>query len=124
MDIIDEEGVPIHIYLWLPTYLIWLLKEILVANFTVIGLILHPRCPISPSLVQLRALSNTELGWVILANSITLTPGTITIRLRSGLLLVHSLTRTGADDLLAGNMNRRVKHLEGASTHPQPTFSP
>ena len=124
MDIIDEEGVPTHIFLWLPSYLLWLAKEIILSNLTVIRLILHPETPISPTLFQLRAQAKSELGWVILANSITLTPGTITIRLRDGVLLVHSLTRSGADALLEGNMNRRVKHLEGAADNPQSTFAP
>jgi multicomponent Na+:H+ antiporter subunit E len=112
MDIIDEEAVPAHVYLHLPGYGLWLIKEIIVSSLVVAGQILRPRLRISPTLARFPALPRTAVGQVILANSITLTPGTITIRLRDGQLLVHALTRRGADGLLRGAMNRRVAGLE------------
>lgn len=113
MDIIDEESVPAHMWIGLPAYGLWLIKEIVCSSLVVAGRILSPRLRISPTLVCIRAQPRTGLGQVILANSITLTPGTITVRLRDGDLLVHSLSRRGADDLLRGGMNRRVAALEG-----------
>lgn len=113
MNVIDEEAVPAHLYVALPWYGLWLLKEIVVSSLTVAALILRPRLRISPTLARIPALPETAVGQVILANSITLTPGTVTVRLRDGVLLVHALSRRGAQTLGDGSMNRRVAALEG-----------
>ena len=47
----------------------------------------------------------------ILGNSITLTPGTLTLQIRDGHFTVHALTESGADDLMSGEMDRRVSEL-------------
>ena len=74
---------------------------------------LNPKLPISPCLIRLRASQSTDLGQVIYANSITLTPGTITLDVRDDIILVHNLTDEMADDLLTNEMDRRVTQLEG-----------
>jgi multicomponent Na+:H+ antiporter subunit E len=68
----------------------------------------------SPRLVEVKAGSDHAVDQVILGNSITLTPGTLTIDLHYGLLKVHALTETGANDLVSGEMNRRVTALRDA----------
>lgn len=116
MEILDAEGQPLHLILDILRYLPWLMKEVVLSNLDVARRILHPALPISPCVVRVRALQKTPLGQVIFANSITLTPGTLTLRLREGYVVVHALTREGAAALEAGEMNRRVRDLEGASS--------
>jgi multicomponent Na+:H+ antiporter subunit E len=69
--------------------------------------------PIEPKVLNLKASQITELGQVIYANSITLTPGTVTIALEDGKLAIHALTPGAAEGLQTGEMDRRVKLLEG-----------
>jgi multicomponent Na+:H+ antiporter subunit E len=97
----------------LPGYLCWLIWRIVLANLDVARRILDPQLPISPTLLRLRVEARTEVAWVVFGNSITLTPGTVTIRLRSGMVLVHALTHESAEALVQGEMNRRVARLEG-----------
>ena len=112
MDVVDHEGHPIHIGHRALLYWPWLLLEIAKSNVEVARLILHPRMPISPVLVQVPAGQKTDLGQVIYANSITLTPGTVSVELEEGKILVHALTAAGATALEAGEMERRVAALE------------
>ncbi len=81
-------------------------------NIQVALIILNPRLPIAPCLIRLRASQSTDLGRVIYANSITFTPGTITLDVRDDIILVHNLTQEMADDLLTNEMDRRVTRLE------------
>ena len=94
-------------------YLPWLVIEVVKANLSLSRIILSPRLRISPRLLRLKALQESELGQVIFANSITLTPGTVTLNLQDGELLVHALTAASAEELREGAMNRRVRSLEG-----------
>lgn len=89
-------------------YLPWLLKEIVVANLQVARLVLDPRLPIDPVVVRLRAPFSTDLALTTLGNSITLTPGTVTLDVEGSELTVHALTRAGVEALLEGSMARRV----------------
>ena len=114
MRIINDEGVPLARLWWRPfLYLPWLAGQIIAANVDVARRILSPSRPISPRLIEVRASQRTQLGQVIYANSITLTPGTISIRIRDGVILVHSLSRESGELLLQGEMNRRVQSVEG-----------
>jgi len=72
-------------------YLLWLLREVVKANLQVLRVVLHPRLPIDPVLVRFRTHLTTDLAKTILANSITLTPGTITVQVSGDEFLVHSL---------------------------------
>lgn len=115
MQVIDYESHPIHLGWRLPVYLIWLLWEIVKANIDVAKRILHPRLPISPTVFTLPATQPTELGHVLYANSITLTPGTVTLQVERDEVEVHALSQEAADDLAKGEMDRRVTWIEGAS---------
>jgi multicomponent Na+:H+ antiporter subunit E len=113
MDVIDAEGHPIHLILRVGIYWAWLFKEIVKSAWDVSRIIVHPRLPISPTLVRLRPTQKTSVGLVLYANSITLTPGTITVEAEPEEFLVHSLTRAGALSLAEGDMDRRVTLHEG-----------
>ena len=63
--------------------------------------------------MRVRALQKTPLGQTIFANSITLTPGTLSLEVEDGSVLVHALTAESAAGVLEGSMNRRVARLEG-----------
>lgn len=113
MDVADHEGVPIawagRFFLFLP----WLLKEILVANIKVAKIILSPSLPISPIMVIFRSTQKTDLGRALYANSITLTPGTITTGVERGRIEVHALTWTEVDGREEDEMGRRASRVEG-----------
>jgi len=113
MDVVDLEGHPIHL-VWsaLISYWPWLAVEIIRSAWSVTQLILKPSLPISPTLVEFEPSQRTDLGLVIHANSITLTPGTITVEAEPGRFLVHALTREGAAGLADSEMDRRCARLE------------
>jgi len=113
MDLLDRESVPLEITPRIALYAPWLLGQIVKANLDVARRVLDPTLPIRPTLVRVPANQRTDLGRVIFANSITLTPGTVSVRLEGGQIVVHALTREAADDLLAGAMDRRVCRVEG-----------
>ena len=114
MDVIDREGHPIHLTWRVLGYWPWLMKEIAKSAWGVSRIILDPRLPIRPTLVRVKTSQKTAVGVVTYANSITLTPGTISMDVKRGEILVHALTRDGAAGLLDGEMDRRVTHFEGA----------
>jgi multicomponent Na+:H+ antiporter subunit E len=94
-------------------YFPWLLKEIAAANWTVIRIVLSPRLDVDPVVLTLKASQRTDLGRVVYGNSITLTPGTLTMDEDGDQLTVHALTRDGAEQLEGGEMDMRVTRLEG-----------
>jgi len=113
MQIIDDEGTPLNMGLRPISYVLWLLKEIVVANIQVARVIVDPKLPIKPRMVRVKANQKTTLGRVILANSITLTPGTVSVNLNGDKIDIHALSFEGAEDDLSGDMDRRVCALEG-----------
>jgi len=115
LAVVDEEGHPIHLAVRALTYWPWLIREIAKSAFDVAFIILSPRLPISPTMIKIKANQKTGLGVSIFANSITLTPGTISVDVVGGEILVHALSKSGADDLEEGTMNRRVARFEGSS---------
>ena len=115
MEVVDHEGHPIHLApRALLVYWPWLFKEIVKSAWSVATIILNPRLPISPTLVRVRTTQKTDVGRTTFANSITLTPGTISVEVGREEFLVHALTRAGARDLAGGEMDRRVTDFERA----------
>ena len=112
MDVVDHEGVPLQLggRFWL--YLPWLMKEILVANVAVAKVILHPKLPISPITVIFHGSQKTDIGRFIYANSITLTPGTITTGVEGQDFEIHALTYADVDGREEDEMDRRVTWVE------------
>lgn len=113
MDIVDHEGHPLHLTWRALGYWTWLTIEIIKANIDVIKSVLSPKLNISPTMLRIRASQKSDLGQVIFANSITLTPGTLSVDVANNEILVHALSKSGADDLLSGKMNRRVTQMTG-----------
>jgi len=112
MDVVDHEAQPIHLTLKIPGYYAWLAKEIILSNLTVVKHIWLGNKSISPGFATITASQKTEIGKVIYANSITLTPGTVTVTLEDDKFLVHSLLKESIEDLESGEMDRRVTQLE------------
>ena len=112
MDVVDHEGVPLYTTSRALAYIPWLLLEILRANIIVARIILNPALPISPIMVHFQASQKTDLGRVIYANSITLTPGTITTGVEGSELEIHALTWGDVDGREEDEMDRRVTRLE------------
>lgn len=111
-NLVDEQGIlnQLHWGRWC-RYNLWLIGQIVTSTIDVAGRILDPRMPISPTVDHVPA-ELSDLGKVIYANSITLTPGTVSIDLADDQIVVHSLTREGMEQVKSGEMYRRVKALE------------
>ena len=89
-------------------YLPRLSYEIIVANLHVAYLVLHPRMPIDPSLVEFETTLVSERAQVALAQSITLTPGTVTVDASDGKFLVHCLSLKAREGLAAGSLQAMI----------------
>ena len=114
MHVLDLEGQPLHLLRPAALYWCWLLAEILKSGWTVVRIIVDPKLPISPTLVRFKPSQQTAVGLVTHANSITLTPGTISVEAERHEFLVHALTRDGAAGVVGSDMDRRVlRALEG-----------
>jgi len=98
-------------------YIPWLIYQIIRANIYVACLALSPRMPIDPHVLRFRTKLESDISWVTLANSITLTPGTITMDIKDGEFFVHALDKRVADDLHAGEMEDRVAHIFMEADH-------
>jgi multicomponent Na+:H+ antiporter subunit E len=96
----------------LPGYWLWLLKEIIVSSWDVAKIILKPSMPISPTVVVLTSEAKTDVGQVVFGNSITLSPGTVTLDLHEGQVMIHCLNSQSAKELQEGEANRRAAALE------------
>ena len=113
MDVADSEGVPLRLGWRTFVYWPWLIKEIALSNVDVARRVLAPRLRISPVRFEVVAQQRTPLGRTIFANSITLTPGTVSMSIDGDRILVHALSEEGRDAVLEGEMNRRGRFLEG-----------
>jgi multicomponent Na+:H+ antiporter subunit E len=89
-------------------YLPWLLYQMLKSALQVAGVVVHPRMPIDPVLVRLPVRLSGDLPLTTFGNSITLTPGTVTVDVEGREFVVHALTRAAAEDLRSGAMESRV----------------
>ena len=95
-------------------YFLWLIKEVVKSAIDVSKIILSPNMKIDPIVVWFKADYDNPAARAILANSITLTPGTVTIDIYdSGVFSVHALNRKFADGLLSGDMQKRIAKLYG-----------
>lgn len=115
MEVVDREGVPMDLWRVAFLYWPWLAWQIVKSAWEVSRIILHPQLPISPTVVRFRPLQRSAVGLVTHANSITLTPGTITIEATDEEFVVHGLTRAGAEGAVDSEMDRRLLRLEQQS---------
>ena len=111
MHLFDTDIFAIRLSLRLFRFWAWLAGEVIRSSLDVTRLVLSPKLPISPTVVKFSTTCTHPVDQVILGNSITLTPGTLTLNIDGNSFLVHSLTRQGAEDIEAGEMDRRVAAL-------------
>ena len=93
----------------LPGYVLWLLWEVVIANIHVLKLAFSPDLDdeISPSMQKVKVSLKTDFARYVFANSITLTPGTVTVKVSKDEFLVHAISKEAAEGLF-GDMERRV----------------
>jgi multicomponent Na+:H+ antiporter subunit E len=113
MEVADREGHPAHLGLSALGYWPWLAKEILKSALDVSKVILDPRLPASPTVVRFKPRQKSAVGLVTHANSITLTPGTLSIEVGPDQFVVHGLTRESANAAIDSDMDLRVERFEG-----------
>ncbi len=113
MDVIDRESHPIHMAPKGMLYFPWLMWEIVKANIDVALAILKGSGAVAPKTMRVKASQRSDIGRVTYANSITLTPGTVTLFVDGDTFVVHALTKGSASGLETGDMDRRVTALEG-----------
>ena len=101
------------INLRLPLYLPWLLKEIIKSNIHVAKCILSPHLPIQPQTLSVKPSQKTNAGLAVHANSITLTPATISVDINEHEIFVHALTDVSAQGIIDGDIDKQVSKLEG-----------
>jgi len=111
--IIDNDSVPSGLFPGILGYWIWLSGEIGKANIEVIRHALAVEPKLSPKLFLVPNPPKTTVGMATYANSITLTPGTISIDMRENEILVHSLTEELADVAAITEMGQRIAKVEG-----------
>lgn len=116
MDAVDDDSVGLRLRLFKTiTYFGWLMVEIVKANWAVIKIILSPKMQINQNLFHIKYSQKSDLGQVIFANSITLTPGTITVETEPGEFLVHALSYSDDDPEALADMDAHVSAIETAS---------
>lgn len=111
MRYFHDDTYPLRLSIGLLPYLAWIMKEVLHSSLQVSRLILDPRLPVSSRVIELDATGLHPVDQAILGNSITLTPGTLTLDVHRGIIKVHCLTEDDAEALLSGDMLSRVAAL-------------
>lgn len=114
MNIIDRDTYSVHMSFRLLKYYLFLGKEILVANIDVIKKIMSPDS-IDPKIAKIPTVKQTDVSKVTYANSITLTPGTVTMDLQDDEITVYALSQDAIDDLKTGRMAEKVPDNEDIS---------
>ena len=110
-NLIDDEGLPIFFIPRLSNYLIWLFKEILKSNFNTAKVIINGK--VKPETFTVKASQVTDVAKVTYANSITLTPGTVTTKMQKDVFEVHALNSDFGNDVRTNEMDKKVTWLEG-----------
>ena len=100
--------VPALRMLW---YLPWLFGRIVQSSLHLTALILHPALPIAPTLIYYRTRLQSQAAIVLLGNSITLTPGTITGEVNEQELVVHALDEESGHDLTTRRLEQKIAHV-------------
>ena len=106
----DREGLPTHLFARLPAYLVWLIGEIVLSNIATAKIILRGES--DPEIFEVPANQVTAAGLANYANSITLTPGTLTVETEQGDFQIHALAYSDEDLEALADMDRRVTEIE------------
>jgi multicomponent Na+:H+ antiporter subunit E len=113
MEHVDGKFEPsIVMSIHLPFYLFWLLVEIIKSNLDVVARVWKGEAAISPTVFKVKASQKSDVCRVLYANSITMTPGTITLDIDGDTFEVHALSEEGKEGVLTGEMDKRVSKLE------------
>jgi multicomponent Na+:H+ antiporter subunit E len=107
---------------WGIVFVAWLLWRIVVASAQVANFALRPSLPFQPRFVRFTTKMRRPLSRVVLANSITLVPGTLTVRLDGDGYLVHCLIPGATDDLESARMQNLIGRFTGEVPEPPPTM--
>ncbi len=113
MALLDEEGVPARYYAGMVPYVPWLAWQVVLSNWDVLKRIWSSENPIDPRMAKIPYSTRSGFVTTTYANSITLTPGTVTVDIGEREMLIHCLSKEGEDGLLEGDMERHAKRLEG-----------
>lgn len=114
-EVVDREGVATSVFPGLITYMGWLILEIGKANVMVVREALKPEIKLAPKMIRVDAPQPSDLTRTIFANSVTLTPGTVTVDVREDCLLIHALSEDFADIEGIEEMGAKVTALETLS---------
>jgi len=109
MDLVDQEGVPYHLAPRIIGYWLWLFREIVTSSIDVTKVAFSNMETVRPQIFRYRAPNLSEVGLVTLANSVTLTPGTVVLELNDDELMIHALTTDAADPEPIAEMDRRIE---------------
>ncbi|MBS25300.1 MAG: cation transporter [Gammaproteobacteria bacterium] len=112
MRLLNSKNVSFKPILGFLRYVPWLIGAIVRSNIDVAGRVLNPRLPINPIVARVPAEQKTDIGRVAYANSITLTPGTVSLDLTGDEIEVHVLSEKSLDELKNGSMARRILEME------------
>jgi multicomponent Na+:H+ antiporter subunit E len=112
LDIFSDNGEHLRINLRAIGYAPWLLKEIIKSNLHVARIILDPKLPVEPQAFWIEGSQKTDIGLAIHANSLTLTPGTISLAVEDNKLHVHAVSSVAAQGAKNGDIDRKVAGLE------------
>jgi len=121
LGILGRDASPYHRAVQLLLYLVWLVGEILKANIAVIARVLGPRHAIDPDLVRVKTQARSDLGKALFSNSITLTPGTVTVDIEGDIFSVHALVREASRP---GSFNVMDRLAARAGDPPAPKANP
>lgn len=116
--LLDFEALPLSLVPRGILYWLWLGWEIVKSALNVTRIVLSPKLPISPTMITFTPNQKTDVGLATHGNSITLTPGTITtgISVANKTIQVHAIERSGAEDCVNSDMDKKVNWFEGEGT--------
>ncbi|ADL12613.1 Na+/H+ antiporter subunit E [Acetohalobium arabaticum] len=99
--------------LLLTNFFVSLISEIIKANLNMAWIIINPKLPVSPGIVKFKTGLKSDLAKVILANTITLTPGTLTIDINGDEFIVHIIAKESIEGLLSNELEKLLSEIEG-----------
>ena len=111
--VLDNEGVPTRVFPGILRYMVWLTVEIGKANLLVAREAIRPQLRLSPKMIRVPAYQASDLGKTIFANSVTLTPGTVSVDVDVDSLVIHALSEEFADEAAIAHMGERVCAFDG-----------
>lgn len=112
MDGVDKNPIRMLLSVKFISYLVWLVGQVIVTNIDVAKRIWNPSLPIKPASRKIKVNIKDPLIKTVYANSITLTPGTVTTEVGEDYFIIHALNEESLDELEEGDMERRLSYLE------------